>query len=169
MTSTALLALNCAFSLSPDAVIEALEERLAERIGPGRTAATLVEEHRAGSQHGVRVELGDGGQPGGGLAGRGGQEVRRAGAHRGDELPLGHVPHPRGEDGQQLRDVGRQLPLGGVIAGAVGQAQDVHMTLDEAWDDRAPAKVDLLLSVAGVGLRADGHDAAIFDLDRADD
>ena len=101
----------------------ALEELLAERVGARRSAAALVEEHRPVG-HG-RVELGERRQA------QLGEHPRRAGAHGRDELTVRHALPARGEQRQDLGDVRGKLPLRDVIAGPVGEADEVRVALDQ--------------------------------------
>ncbi len=82
-----------------------------------RPAAALVEEYRPVGHRGV--ELGERRQA------QLGEHPRRAGAHRGDELARRHVLPSRGEHRQDFGEVDRELPLRDVVAGAVGQADEV--------------------------------------------
>ena len=112
----------------------ALEELLAQRVGARRAAAALVDEHRPVGHR--RVELGQRRQA------QLGQHPRGAGAHRGDELRPRHVAPARGEQRQDLGDVRGQLQLRHVIAGPVGEADEVRVALDQARHHGAAAQVD---------------------------
>ena len=55
----------------------------------------------------------------------------------------GGVPRPAGlEQGEDLGDIPRQLDLGDVVSGAIGEADEVRVALDQPGDDRASPQVD---------------------------
>src|SRR5262249_44977508 len=75
---------------------------------------------------------------------------------------------PGGEQGQDLGDVGGELPLGDVIAGPVGEAHEVRVALDDPGHHGAAVQVDDLHASTGIGGVAHRHEAPVPDGHRAD-
>ena len=125
--------------------------------GPGEA---LVEEHRP-----IRHRLVELFQRGVTMLG---PLVRVPAAHRGDPLPLGHALAARGERLLHLFDRGRVLE-DGVVAGAVGQADDVDVRLDQAGHHRAALEVDDAGARGARQVVADAGDAVVVDVEAADD
>ena len=81
-------------------------------------------------------------------------------AHRRDPLALGHVLPPRGQRFLDLADRRRVLE-DGVIAGPVGEADDVDVRLDDPGDTCSPQVDDTRARTAGGGAVADCLEATV--------
>ena len=83
--------------------------------------------------------------------------------------PWRHVAPARGEHLQHLGEVRGQLDLGHVVAGPVGQADEVRVAFDQARHHGAAAQVDDLGVAPGVRVAPHRGKAPLADADGVDD